>query len=339
MGTKIQTALKVVSINIILILFLIISLEGIFQLIKFKKKIPSFDNFFDTPVAIGHDDLGFILKPNTFAIDKIRKVSFSTNSHGFRRTPEIDSKKATLFFGCSFMFGEGLNDDETIPWIFSKLTDQRAYNFSAPGYAPNHMLAMLENDYFDSTLNREYDNANIVIMLINEHLYRATGAWDPILSDRIGSPRYIIESNTLKRDGNFYDNLGHSIESFLTRNVLIYQKIKWSYLSRRFYSKEYDLFNKILLKLIKRFNKKKYSNIKIIYYGDKDDRLFNSLDSHLRDLNDKGNVSLVGVQDIIPEISTDLLKYQISHNDSHPNQLAASLIANYIAGRLNSEFQ
>ena len=51
------------------------------------------------------------------------------------------------FFGGSQTFGEGLNDDETIPALVQKKTRvHRVYNYAYRGYGPHQMLRMIETN-------------------------------------------------------------------------------------------------------------------------------------------------------------------------------------------------
>lgn len=45
-----------------------------------------------------------------------KKISYTINSYGYRTKEfkEIDWKNSVVIFGCSFVFGEGVNDNETI---------------------------------------------------------------------------------------------------------------------------------------------------------------------------------------------------------------------------------
>ena len=68
---------------------------------------------------------GYIAEPGqqarsrvmTLNHDVIYDVVYSTDQHGLRVTPPNDNPaaKPILFFGCSYAFGEGVNDDESSP--------------------------------------------------------------------------------------------------------------------------------------------------------------------------------------------------------------------------------
>ena len=59
--------------------------------------------------------------------------------------PGLDPDEFILFFGGSQTFGEGLNDQETIPALVQKDTlSHRVYNYAYNGYGPHQMLRKLE---------------------------------------------------------------------------------------------------------------------------------------------------------------------------------------------------
>src|SRR5436853_374466 len=56
-----------------------------------------------------------------------------------------------LFVGDSFMFGQGLEDNQNLSAQFARANDLkvRTVNFSAPGYGPNHLVRAFEAGFFD----------------------------------------------------------------------------------------------------------------------------------------------------------------------------------------------
>ena len=50
-----------------------------------------------------------------------------------------------IFTGCSFVFGEGVNDNQTLPYLYGKQNPAvRCYNYGFPGYGTQQMLAVLQ---------------------------------------------------------------------------------------------------------------------------------------------------------------------------------------------------
>ena len=100
--------------------------------------------------------LGYKPKPNikTSSVKKygeqtLYSVAYSIGEDGYRITPgrNEERNKFILFFGCSFTFGEGVNDNETMPYFVSSVAStHQVYNFGFCGYGPQQMLAKLTDD-------------------------------------------------------------------------------------------------------------------------------------------------------------------------------------------------
>ena len=78
----------------------------------------------------------------------IYDVIYSIGEDGFRVTPQsISRSRYVNFFGCSFTFGEGLNDNQTLPFYFAQKSDSySSKNFGFHGYGPHQAVAILESD-------------------------------------------------------------------------------------------------------------------------------------------------------------------------------------------------
>jgi hypothetical protein len=100
-------------------------------------------------------DLGFQPKKGIYKIKKfsadgevIFDVMYTIEEDQFRLTKtEGKPSNRVNFFGCSFTFGDGLNDDETLPYLFSKLSDSvLVKNFGYGGYGPHQAVSILLSD-------------------------------------------------------------------------------------------------------------------------------------------------------------------------------------------------
>ena len=83
----------------------------------------------------------------------VYEATYNFDEIGLRHTPENNTpnKKYSLFFGDSQTFGEGLNDDQTLPFLFQKYSsDFNSYNFGFPGACPSNMLGWLKEDKIQS---------------------------------------------------------------------------------------------------------------------------------------------------------------------------------------------
>lgn len=71
-----------------------------------------------------------------------RPVSYTVNSQNYR-APEwdqIDWRDSIVVYGCSFVFGDGVSDDETIPAQIAQLTGRPVINLGAGGSSPTWQL-------------------------------------------------------------------------------------------------------------------------------------------------------------------------------------------------------
>jgi hypothetical protein len=132
------------------------------------------------------------------------KVVYNLDENGLRRTPSIVSNKETksvVFFGCSFTFGFGLNDNETVPYIVQDKGGNKfkVYNFGMDGYGPQQMLYVIEHNIMDTIL--KFEPSNFVYIAIPDHINRMLGQYDWCKT----FPKYILDPNTkdIKYVGKF----------------------------------------------------------------------------------------------------------------------------------------
>ena len=112
------------------------------------------DSAYVKPIYWSKSDLGFQPPPGRHTSKKLTSAGevvydavYSIGEDGFRITPVIHTGSIHInFFGCSLMFGEGLNDDETLPYFLHEL-DLRisVKNFAWHGYGVHQALRILES--------------------------------------------------------------------------------------------------------------------------------------------------------------------------------------------------
>ncbi len=123
-------------------------------------------------------------------------VRYSCDSLGRRTTVNpagTAADKYAIFFGCSFLFGEGANDQETIPSQFAAATPQyRAYNYGVPGYGTQQMLAKLESGMRDEI--QEDRGIAIYVYLEDIHEPRVIGGMQVSSSFAQNFPYYDFDS-------------------------------------------------------------------------------------------------------------------------------------------------
>jgi len=125
---------------------------------------------------------------------------YTFNEDGVRNTTrtEGDKNKLALFFGDAQMFGEGLNDNETLAYYFENLNpNYTSKNYAFLGHGPSHMLYRISTDEFKKT----YDNkSGKVFFLLRDDAIKTTVGEIPWGE---GYPKYEILNGKLEYAGSF----------------------------------------------------------------------------------------------------------------------------------------
>ena len=138
----------------------------------------------------------------------IYDVVYTIDPYGKRYTPVENSEQRNqflMFFGCSFTFGEGLEDNETVPYEVAALTkDFMPYNFGFHGDGPFDMLAKVENYPLNKWVKE--GSGKMVYMFLDGHVQRVLGSMR-VMSWNEDRPYYkLSKDGKLVRTGTFYNN-------------------------------------------------------------------------------------------------------------------------------------
>lgn len=128
----------------------------------------------------------------------IYDVVYTTNSQGLRVAPRDlagarggEGVRNVVFMGDSFIFGEGLNDGEALPYLFEELSGGQwhTYNFGFHGYGAQQMLRIIETGLLERIVSGQQPMV-VVYGALLQHIERATGRmiWDAKV------PRYTLTS-------------------------------------------------------------------------------------------------------------------------------------------------
>ncbi len=158
---------------------------------------------------------GYQLRPNldlttTKSVNgtPIYTVTYTTDEQGRRVVPaNVDEEQASrpfaAFFGCSFTFGEGVENEETLPNQFIQMNPRyHGYNFGCPGYGPQHMLMALEKGEVRETITESHGVA--IYSLIPHHVNRAVGRIGVVTRWGKRFPYYRLENGDLVHAGYFH---------------------------------------------------------------------------------------------------------------------------------------
>lgn len=132
-------------------------------------------------------------------------VLYDTDEYRRRRTPlpaQAAPTQFALFFGGSYVFGEGVHADETLPASFARRAPRyRPYNLGFSGYGPQQMLARLTGTDIEKEVTEP--RGILVYVFIADHVDRAIGAMHVINNWGGNFPLYALEDNQLIRQDTF----------------------------------------------------------------------------------------------------------------------------------------
>lgn len=135
-------------------------------------------------------------------------INFSTDEFGRRTTPRksnVQRTANTLFFGCSFTLGAGVNDNETLPYYYSQnFPSMNVYNYGGSGFGPQQILAVLADTDVKNQVAPATTRTIGIYVFLNFHVQRAVGK--PSVYNNFGKyfPYYELdESNQLIHKGTF----------------------------------------------------------------------------------------------------------------------------------------
>jgi len=127
----------------------------------------------------------------------IYDVVYTINKHGLRHSGGVEINDPVLFFGGSFTYGEGVNDSETMPYIFTQSSKGKyqGYNFGFHGYGPQQMLGALEGEV-EKEIIADKKPKYVVFQTILDHIKRAATTADVQSWSRYEtSPKYYLDEN------------------------------------------------------------------------------------------------------------------------------------------------
>jgi hypothetical protein len=234
----------------------------------------------------------------------IYDVLYSLDKKGRRVTPDRGdtADTAILLFGCSFTFGEGLNDRETYAWQLGEMLGERfqVFNYGFSAYGAHQMLALVESGRLDA-LARRYKRIYASFLTIADHAVRCVGPrpFQP-------GPRYILENGTIKYAGKFSDTLDKVFAHSRT-----YERVKSAYYRRLTSDLAVNTHTAIIVKSMQELATRYHAHFVTVLWPDS---------AHIEAMLRKNGVSTLLLTDITDE------KYKIE-SDGHPNALANTRIA------------
>ena len=290
-------------------------------------------DFFRPDPLLGHRP-----RPSA-AVDSLKKIGeetlydvvYTIDEHQRRVTP-LDSPETRsrfiLFFGGSFTFGEGLNDDETLPYYVGRLApDYQPYNYGLSGYGPQQMLAKLQSDELTAEIPQTEGIA--IFTFIDAHVERAIGSMYVYNAWGDEMPYYHLDwGGNLTRQGNF--KTGRPLRSTLFETLEQSEMATYFQLNipPRLSSRHYAHAVRIIAEARDTFQAKYRSDdFYVVIYPDEGD-YFEDMEPHLQ----AANLKILNYDEALkldPEAGL-----AISPIDRHPTQAAHQIVAEWLVADL-----
>jgi hypothetical protein len=278
-------------------------------------------------------ELGFLPLPGRYTSKKLSEggdtvydVVYSIGEDRFRITPQTNhtAQIHINFFGCSFTFGEGLNDNETLPYFTHFLADHISVkNYGMHGYGVHQALRILEGT--------QDVRGNINFML--------TAPWHAERSACVpdygqGSPKYTLrDDGRLALDGNcpkppHWDSLRNRIP----RHSNLYRQVN-QFIREQRQDGEIDLY----LAIINQLNTLSHARGQrfIVGFIKAQDNWFSGKYSNLKIMDQLTKMGIEVIDLTLASSSEQLAReYYIHHLDRHPsakaNEARAMLLKKYL---------
>ena len=228
----------------------------------------------------------------------------------FRKPVGLEYGNSPIYlFGCSYAYGQYLEDDETFQYILSKNIKHPVYNYANLGWSIQHMLYLLENKNYD------FDKTKppfVIYMMIDGHWGRMFSDFFDLTGDSLYL-KYEEKGNELvlpskyDKPVHFYMHIYKKFKCFHASNILAYND-----------KKRFEFLRKHLIKAKQLINLKSPETKFIIY----------AYDVHFsqteRDLLEKDGFILISNFDLT-DVDLGLPKY-MRQADWHPTAEAWKML-------------
>jgi hypothetical protein len=202
------------TVGVVFAGLLMIAVESAFELMGKHRSGPQEiqSGSYTTDFFVGDSLLGYGPAHGARATSKkvvdgvtVYDVVYTVDDMGRRVTPPPTTAGGplVLFFGCSNTFGEGVEDNETLPSSFAALVPSATVlNYGFCGYGPQQVLAMLEDGRLDAVV-RDRD-VIAIYMYIDAHVSRAVGSMVVTTTWGTDMPYYTMAGeNAVEHHGTF----------------------------------------------------------------------------------------------------------------------------------------
>ena len=260
-----------------------------------------------------------------------------------RDNQRINGSTELLLMGGSFMFGEGLKDEETFQYWIGRYGPYNTTNVALHGYGAHQVFKILEDEsiWKSRVVNKNPDY--IVYRFIGDHVRRASGGsiWDyygPCYKPGPGRDELIkmgsfndckgIVDYILNRLKNSSEPLSRKI-SFAIAKHFTTNEVGYS-------EKELDLFARLIIN-IDRLARERNSKLLLIFddliYGNGKCKIDPNAEAIVNRISRQ--VRLIRASHALPGCTDDTANDYFIEFDGHPSSMYSRNLATYIARILN----
>jgi len=267
--------------------------------------------------------LGSLPVPNTSTEFKefidgrlVADVTYRIDASGLRDIPaEVQGRPLKVaFFGCSFMFGHGVEEDQTLPYYFVRESKGsfEGYNFAGEGWGPHQMLREIET----GLVRRVAGTPDLAIYeAIPDHLRRVAGRapWED-------GPKYVLcRDAEACYSGPFHSAYYTTCRHWLERSWTV--KFIESHFARFSRPSDIPLFLAVLKKT-RALMEKNGTRFTIVLWDQ------NELAKAMVETLRANGFDVIALSSIVS--ASDLKKHPLTQLDRHPSPATNKAIATYL---------
>lgn len=246
---------------------------------------------------------------------KFKEVQINIDSISRRVTPGSSLKeKYALFLGCSYTFGDGVSDDETMPYYFQQnVPTYKSYNLGYLAYSPLHALARLQHEHLERSISEK--NGFGVFTYINDHIDRVIPAtrWIELTK---GKFPYLNKKN-MQTEGLYIDRkrvYSNIVLSAQTSGIKQLFKLGYpKYHTNKHYKLVIDILQQTKKEYIKRF---KNENFYIIIFPG------NPMPTELKKMLDNSQIKYFDYS-----MLTSIEDKMLAFDNAHPAPIVYEMVA------------
>ena len=329
-----HASLRVIAFNLAAVVMTLGALELYFHSSETERMAGSFtEDYFTDHEVLGYSPAtGREFRAIKYSGEElVYDVKYRIDKRGLRVSPPAQDPPAcgsVLFFGGSVTFGEGVEDDQAMPYVTGVMSDGRYAidNFGFHGYGPHQMLAALEQGIVDATSIVPVNT--VIYQGIPAHVARAAGRarWD-----RHG-PRYVLQNSGKPVYAGPFDNgLPHPL-IWLRKQLDKSAFYRWTgTLQQDAAPQEIVLYTAIVAAARDAVARKfPAAEFHVLLWGNPGEKTFDAILNGLR----AAGVMVHPVSEILPGFTLDPATYEISPFDRHPNPRTHEQIARYVSSQI-----